>query len=94
VDGGTGAASSRHGLGVPTPPARPQQLVGRVFRGSTVVAQGLLTTEQLRSSAWRRVRQDVYADAALPVTHRLLVSAVGLTLPPGAGFGGRSAAVL
>lgn len=79
---------------MPTPPARPPQLVGRVFRGSTVVARGLLTSKQLRSSGWRRVRQDVYADAALPVTHRLLVSAVGLVLPLGAGFGGRSAAVL
>lgn len=79
---------------MPTPPARPPQLVGRVFRGTAVVGQGLLTTKQLRSSAWRRVRRDVYADAALPLTHRLLVSAVGLTLPAGAGFGGRSAAVL
>lgn len=41
-----------------------------------------------------RLRQDVYADAALPVTHRLLISAVGLSLPVGAGFAGRSAAVL
>jgi G:T-mismatch repair DNA endonuclease (very short patch repair protein) len=79
---------------VPTPPARPPQLVGRVFRGSTVVAQGLLTRKQLRSAAWRRLRQDVYADMALPVTHRLLVSAVGLVLPQGAGFTGRSAASL
>ncbi|WP_245177298.1 hypothetical protein [Geodermatophilus sp. DF01-2] len=36
----------------------------------------------------------MYADAALPVTHRLLVSSVGLVLPSGAGFTGRSAAVL
>jgi len=65
-----------------------------VFRGTTVVRQGLLTPKQLRSSAWMRLRQDVYADATLPVTHRLLVSAVGLTLPAGGGFTGRSAAVL
>lgn len=65
-----------------------------MFRGSTVVRQGLLTRKQLRSSAWVRLRQDVYADAALPVTHRLMVSAVGLVLPAGAGFTGRSAAVL
>ncbi|MGY1793162.1 endonuclease domain-containing protein [Geodermatophilus sp. SYSU D00525] len=56
--------------------------------------QGFLTPKQLRSSAWVRLRRDVYADASLPVTHRLLVSAVGLTLPAGAGFCGRSAAVL
>jgi hypothetical protein len=79
---------------VPSPPARPPQLVGRVFRGSSVVAEGLLTKKQLRSSIWRRLRQDVYADAALAVTHRLMVSAVGLTLPEGAGFIGRSAATL
>jgi G:T-mismatch repair DNA endonuclease (very short patch repair protein) len=86
--------AARQSLLVPTPPARPPQLVGRVFRGSTVVAQGLLTRKQLRSAAWRRLRQDVYADMALPVTHRLLVSAVGLVLPQGAGFTGRSAASL
>jgi G:T-mismatch repair DNA endonuclease (very short patch repair protein) len=86
--------AARQSLLVPTPPARPPQLVGRVFRGSTVVAQGLLTRKQLRSAAWRRLRQDVYADTALTVTHRLLVSAVGLVLPQGAGFTGRSAATL
>ncbi len=77
------------------PRARPPAaLEGKVFRGTTVVAQGLLTAKQLRSSPWRRLRQDVYADARLPVTHRLLISAVGLVLPDGAAFGGRSAAVL
>jgi hypothetical protein len=79
---------------VPTAPARPPQLCGKVFRGADVVARGWLTRKQLRSAAWRRLRQDVYADAALPVTHRLMVSAVGLALPDGAGFAGRSAAVL
>jgi hypothetical protein len=79
---------------VPTTPSRPPQLVGRVFRGSRVVGEGLLTKKQLRSSAWRRLRQDVYADAALPVTHRLMVSAVGLVLPEAGGFTGRSAATL
>lgn len=79
---------------MPTAPARPPQLVGRVFRGSAAVARGWLSPKQLRSSAWRRLRHDVYADAALPVTHRAMVSAVGLVLPAGAGFTGRSAAVL
>jgi hypothetical protein len=88
------ADAARQGLLVPTPPARPPQLDKRVFRGSTVVASGLLTRKQLRSSAWRRLRQDVYADATLPVTHRLLISAVGLVMPQGAGFTGRSAATL
>ncbi len=79
---------------MPVPAARPDALRGRVFRGSDVVRRGLLTPKQLRSSAWRRLRQDVYADAALEVTHRLLISAVGLALPEGAGFTGLSAAVL
>ena len=65
-----------------------------MFRGADVVARGRLTRKQLRSAAWRRLRQDVYADATLPVTHRLLISAVRLVLPEGAGFAGRSAAVL
>ncbi len=73
---------------------RPPVLAGRVFRGSRVVAEGVLTPKQLRSSAWVRLRQDVYADATLPRTHRLMVSAVGLVLPSGAAFTGRSAAVL
>lgn len=77
---------------MPTTPARPPQLVGRVFRGTAVVRRGLLPPKQLRSSAWVRLRQDVYADAALALTHRVLVSAVGLSLPVGAGFAGRSAA--
>lgn len=79
---------------MPIAPSRPPELVGRVFRGSTAVRQGLLTKKQLRGTAWRRLRQDVYADAALPVTYRLLISAVGLTMPVGAGFTGRSAATL
>lgn len=79
---------------MPTPAARPEPLRGRVFRGSDVVRRGLLTSKQLRSAAWHRLRQDVYADAALDVTHRLLVSAVGLVLPAHAGFTGLSAAVL
>jgi hypothetical protein len=58
------------------------------------VQQGLLTSKQLRSSAWRRLQPDVYADAALAVTHRVLLTAVGLTLPAGAGLAGRTAGVL
>ena len=85
---------ARQSLLVPTPPTRPSELDKRVFRGSNVVAKGLLTRKQLRSSAWRRLRQDVYADARLPVTHRLMISAVGLVMPEGAGFTGLSAATL
>lgn len=79
---------------MPVSPVRPAHLRGRVFRGSTAVRNGWLTPKQLRGPAWRRLRQDVYADARLDITHRVLVTAVGLTLPPGAGFAGVSAAAM
>jgi G:T-mismatch repair DNA endonuclease (very short patch repair protein) len=69
-------------------------LRGRVFRGSRAVSDGVLTIDQLRSSAWRRLRRDVYADAALPVDHRLLCCGVGVVAPKEAVFGGLSAVVL
>lgn len=55
---------------------------------------GLLTKQQLRSAAWRRLFRDVYADARRPVDHRLLVQGAALLLPPGAAISGRSAAHL
>jgi hypothetical protein len=58
------------------------------------VANGVLTVDQLRSAAWRRLRRDVYADAALPVDHRVLSRGVSLLAPKGAVFGGLSAVVL
>ncbi len=63
-----------------------------VFRGSDVLRQGLLTRAQLRGSRWRRLRQDVYCDARLPLTHALMARAVGLVAPPEAVFGGLTAA--
>lgn len=75
-------------------PSRPAELRGRVFRGADAVASGLLTEDQLRSRAWRRIRQGVYADASLPVTHNLLTRAVALVMPPSAVFGGLTAAML
>jgi hypothetical protein len=65
-----------------------------VFRGTWAVGAGLLTEDQLRSSAWRRLRRDVYVDAALPVTHRLAACGVLAVAPAGAVFGGVTAAVL
>lgn len=75
-------------------PVRPAVLRGRVFRGSAALAADLLTPDQLRSSAWRRLRRDVYADASLDVDHRLLVWGVSLVAPRVAVFGGFSATVL
>jgi hypothetical protein len=79
---------------VPVPPARPPTLRGRVFRGTAATTAGLLTPDQLRSGAWRRLRRDVYADATLPVDHRLSALGVSLVAPPGSAFGGLTAVVL
>jgi hypothetical protein len=65
-----------------------------VFRGTAVVRAGVLTRQQLRSGAWRRLRQDVYADALLAVDHLLHVRGVGLVAPPEGVFGGLSAVAL
>ena len=74
--------------------AQPDALGGAVFRGSDALSGGMLTRGQLRTRAWRRLRPDVYADAALPLTHRLHARGVALVAPPSAVFGGRTAAVL
>ena len=79
---------------MPIPPNRPDALRNRVFRGSWAVRTGLLTEDQLRSAAWRRLRRDVYAPAELAVDHRLLVYGVSMVAPEGAVFSGRSALVL
>jgi very-short-patch-repair endonuclease len=79
---------------VPRSPARPPELVGRVFRGSVVVRAGLLTPAQLRTSAWRRLFPDVYACTTADVDHGLRALAVSRLLLPGAVVSGRSAAVL
>ncbi|TWH74287.1 endonuclease domain-containing protein [Modestobacter roseus] len=58
------------------------------------MSRGLLTPDQLRSTAWRRVLPGVYADARLAADHRLTVAAVSLVAPPTAVFGGLTAAFL
>ena len=84
----------RHRAPVPRDPAQPPQLVGPPFRGTTVVSRGLLSADQLRSSAWRRLFRDVYVHRDVPVTHELRAVAAGGLLVPGAVVSGRSAAVL
>jgi hypothetical protein len=79
---------------VPIPPVRPDGLRGRVFRGSWAVRKGLLTPDQLRSRAWRRLRHDVYADAGLRVDHRLMTVGVSGVAPADAVFAGLSALAL
>lgn len=79
---------------MPRRPLQPQPLTRSVFRGSTALAERLVTRDQLRSRCWRRVLFDVYADAGLTVDHGLLIRAASLLLPPGAVIAGRSAAWL
>ena len=91
----TPARIDRSGHARPVPaPRRPAALRGRVFRGTSAVWAGLLTDDQLRSRAWRRLRRDVCADADLPLTHRLAALGVSAVAPAGAAFGGITAAVL
>ncbi|WP_431974429.1 endonuclease domain-containing protein [Micromonospora haikouensis] len=58
-------------------------------------SRGLLTRNDLRSSAWQPLFRDVYADAGITVTHRHRCMAVARWLvPPGTAIAGRSAAAL
>ena len=78
--------------GVPVPPRRPEALSGRVFRGTWAIERKLLTPAQLRSSAWRSLRRDVYADSRLEVTHRVLAAGVSLVMPRAGALAGLTAA--
>ncbi|MGN9777383.1 endonuclease domain-containing protein [Micromonospora sp. H33] len=74
-------------------PRRPPELVGRVFFAREVVRRGLLTKNDLRSSAWQRLFQNVYADARLEISHRARCrAAASWLLPPGCAIAGHSAA--
>ncbi|MGK5672448.1 hypothetical protein ACSNOB_06345 [Micromonospora sp. URMC 106] len=79
---------------MPPSPHRPSALAWQVFRGSDAIRRGLVTEHQLRSSAWTRLRHDVYADARLDRDHALACRAATLRLPPEAVAAGPSAAYL
>jgi hypothetical protein len=79
---------------MPPQPHRPRELQWQIFRGSTAVERGLVSTNQLRGKAWVRVRHDVYADARLERDHELYCRAAVLRLPEGAVLAGPSAAYL
>src|SRR5688572_9679352 len=83
-----------HPASVPLPAARPPRLRDRVFRGTAAVAAGLLTPDQLRSTAWRRLRRDWYAAARLPLDHRLHAWGISLVAPDTAVFAGLTSVVL
>lgn len=63
-----------------------------MFIGSHAVAQGLVTSRQLKSGLYRRLLQNVYADPALVADHELFARAAALVMPGDAVLGGRSAA--
>jgi hypothetical protein len=67
-------------------------LIDDVFRGSDALRLGLLTRAQLRGPRWRRLRQDVYCDSDLALTHEVMARAVALSAPSEAVFAGLTAA--
>ena len=57
-----------------------------------MLRRGLLTVNQLRGPAWRRLFPDVYAHVDLPVTHALLSQVAARWVVPGSVVTGCSAA--
>jgi len=94
VDNRIRVAEDRHPSGMPDAANYPAHLAGRVFRASEQIGLGHLTREQLRSSQWRRLIRDVYADARLPADHGVLVTAARIVAPANATFCRLSAAWL
>src|SRR3954454_14912093 len=80
--------SARHAPGVVP---RRSGLDG-VFIGSHAVSEGVLTRHQLRTGAYPRVLQGVYAHPALRLDHSVKARAASLVIPTGAAIGGASAA--
>jgi very-short-patch-repair endonuclease len=58
------------------------------------VRAGLLTTDALRSTAWRRLFRGIYADSDLPDSVALRIRGATLLIPTAAAFSGRTAAYL
>lgn len=79
---------------MPPQPRVPAELRGCVFRGSSAVAAGLLSSRQLSGQSWRRLFPDVYVHRDLPDSHALRARAAAGVLLPGAVVTGPSAAVL
>lgn len=65
-----------------------------VFRGSVARKHGYVTAAELRGPRYRRLFQDVYAPARLPVTHELRCRGAALIVPNAAVLTGRSAATV
>jgi hypothetical protein len=79
---------------VPRSPHQPTELrTAEPFLGWWAVDEGLLTVDQLRSGAWRRLVRGVYVHRDIPLTHELRARGACVLLPF-AVVSGRSAAVL
>ncbi len=75
-------------------PSQPDELLtAEPFLGWWAVDEGLLTPDQLRSSAWRTVFRGVYLHRDIALTHEVRARAACVLLPF-AVVSGRSAAVL
>src|SRR3982074_1948072 len=72
----------------------PDSLRRWPFRGSAAVRSGLLSKNQLRSSSWRRMFEDVYLHESVPLAHLIQSRAWTLGMAPGAAISGASAAFL
>jgi very-short-patch-repair endonuclease len=83
-----------------TASVRGMHLVARVddlpdvFLGRDAVAAGLLTPDELRGPAVRRVLRGVYSPAVVPTSHELRCAGAALVLGPGSMLTGRSAATV
>jgi very-short-patch-repair endonuclease len=64
------------------------------FPGSHAVSEGVLTRKQLRSPLLRRLFQNSYCPAGIPVTHELRCRAAAVVAPKEAVLTGCSAAVI
>ena len=71
----------------------PADLLARPFTSKLARAVGV-TPRQLQGARCRRLFQDVYVGAHVPITPELLAAAVSLVLPAGAVVGGTMAALL
>ncbi len=77
------------------PPRRPwPDELPDVFRGSDLVAQGVLSAAQLRDQRLRRLFNDVYSPRHVPPDHRLDCRGAALVLPAAARLTGRSLATV
>ncbi|MCA0146158.1 hypothetical protein [Blastococcus sp. LR1] len=59
-----------------------------MFRSRGVVADGVLTRDELRSAAWKRLFHGIYADAELPESFAVdTPGPIEMVVPPGSRFG-------